>query len=189
MLVLKVPFERVQEDIRTRVKRAFVREKYLEVLPLVVEFFEKRNIAFSQKVVPRYYSIDKDLQIPFAPPLVIGVEGKLVLPWFVFWKDNPLAGENLSLFVTIVKEILEQDSDLADADFMIVDLSFDRNAGCRTMKVTDSREIPLLSEERKILMLKVFAEGFREAKRLSALQEQKKEHSIEVVDAAQIPLL
>jgi hypothetical protein len=189
MLVLGVSLEDIEKDIRTRVRRTDVREKYLDLLPLIARFFQQKTVAFSQGVVPRYYSIDKDLQVPFAPPLVIGVEGRLVLPWFVFWKINPLADENLSLFVTIVREILEQDSDLADSEFSIVDLSHDPDAGCRTLKIIHADEIAIVSEKRKSEMLGVFAEGYREARRLTALKGSAKDRPVEIVDAAQMPLL
>lgn len=47
--------------------------------------------------------------VPFEGPMIYGVGGQLYFPWFSFWRRNPLANERLSLFVTLVEEVLLQD--------------------------------------------------------------------------------
>jgi len=98
--------------------------------------------------------------VPFDPPLIYGKDGVLHFPWFSFWRSNPLAGERLSLFVTIVEDVLLQDPDLENARFQILDFSAPGPKLNRELKIIDAREIGRLTAKRKIEMLSVFAEGF-----------------------------
>jgi hypothetical protein len=106
--------------------------------------------------------------VPFDPPLLYGTGGKLTFPWFSFWRSNPLADARLSLFVTLVDELLADDPDLAAADFQILDFSVPKankpKAGQlkppRQLRVIDARDIPRVSEPTKLEMLTVFAEGY-----------------------------
>ena len=65
--------------------------------------------------VDRHYPVGRGLMVPFEPPLVYGIGGQLYFPWFSFWRRNPLSDERLSLFVTLVDEVLLQDPDLDTA--------------------------------------------------------------------------
>ncbi len=160
LLVLKVPYEQIEEGIRRGVARVSVRDNLLEVLPLVTNYFDGLTPDFVQSVERRYYPVARDLMVPFEPPLVYGVEGALFFPWFSFWRKNPLAVERLSLFVTLVDEILLQDPDLETANFNILDFSVPPNGTKRELIVTNALDIPRINAARKKEMLEVFAEGF-----------------------------
>jgi hypothetical protein len=83
-----------------------------------------------------------------------------LFPWFSFWRQNPLANERLSLFVTLVDEILMQDPDLENARFEILDFSCPGPKIGRRLRVIDSRDIPRIDDTRKAEMLEKFAEGY-----------------------------
>jgi hypothetical protein len=102
--------------------------------------------------------------VPFEPPLIYGINGQIYFPWFSFWRRNPLASEGLSLFITIVEEVLLQDPDLEDAVFEILDFSSPGKNMPRKLTVINAQDIPRVSEQRKAEMLSVFAEGFELAK-------------------------
>ena len=106
--------------------------------------------------------------IPFEPPMLYGVGGQLYFPWFSFWRSNPLARERLSLFVTIVHEILLQDPDLDTARFQVLDFSAPNSKVGRELTVIDAADIPRVSDAQKAEMLEVFAEGFFLAKKILA---------------------
>jgi hypothetical protein len=98
--------------------------------------------------------------VPFEPPIIYGSVGGAIFPWFSFWKSNPLAGDRLSLFVTLVKEVLADDPDLEEADFQILDFSAPKGSSQRELKVTHASDVPILSDARKTEMLEIFAEGY-----------------------------
>ena len=113
--------------------------------------------------------------VPFQPPMIYGIGGQLHFPWFSFWRQNPLAKERLSLFVTLVDEILLDDPDLETARFQILDFSM--RDGKRELNVVDAEEIPRVSQERKKEMLAIFADGFfkaQEALKAAPSQEEEK---------------
>lgn len=159
LLVLGVSYEQVTEGIR-RITRATVRENFLSVLPLIWDHFAGVSPDFYQTVEKRYYPVGRGLMVPFDPPMIYGASGQLYFPWFSFWRQNPLAQERLSLFVTLVDEVLMQDPDLENARFQILDFSRGGPKAPRTLTVTDAREIPRVDEDRKITMLAAFAEGY-----------------------------
>ena len=113
--------------------------------------------------------------IPFDQPIIYGIGGQLYFPWLSFWRSNPLSGEKLQLFVSIVREILQQDPDLEAARFEILDFSASPGEG-RRLSVIDTADIPDLSNERKKEMLDIFAQGFFQA---SAELAQRKEAASE----------
>jgi hypothetical protein len=144
--------------IRRAVKREEVRNNLLGVLPLIRDHFAGVAPDFFQSVDRRYYPVGRGLMIPFEPPMIYGVGGQLYFPWFSFWRQNPLARERLSLFVTLVEEVLLQDPDLETAQFDVLDFSMTN--GKRELTVIDARDIPRIDEARKTDMLSTFAEGF-----------------------------
>ncbi|MGJ4880433.1 MULTISPECIES: hypothetical protein [unclassified Bradyrhizobium] len=163
MLVFNQPYDEIVEGIKRAVKRADVRKNFLEVLPLIRDHFADVTPDFVQSIDRRYYSIGRGLMVPFDPPLLYGVGGQLTFPWFSFWRQNPLARERLSLFVTLVDELLADDPDLAAAKFQILDFSVPRVKGrepLRELRVIEAGDIPRVSEDRKIEMLRVFADGY-----------------------------
>src|SRR6185312_11447689 len=111
LLYLKVPYEQVLEGIRRGTKREDVRENFLSVMPLLRNHFEGVSATFVQSVARRFYPVGRDLAIPFQPPLIYGEDGIIHFPWFSFWRSNPLSAERLTLFVTIVDDVLLQDPD------------------------------------------------------------------------------
>lgn len=179
MLVFKQPYEQIVEGMRRHILRPSVRDNFLGVLPLIRDHFAGVSPTFVQDVASRYYPVGRDLKVPFRPPFVYGADGRLHLPWFIFWRRNPLGSEQLSLFVTIVDEILSQDPDLDQADFVILDFSVpdgDENKD-RVLDVMAAREIPRLSDERKTEMLDIFAKGFLLAQaRLAGRVDGEKKH-------------
>lgn len=162
LLVLGVPYEQVRLGIE-RIKRADVRKNFLEVLPLLRDHFEGLTPDFFQTVERRYYPVGRNLMVPFDPPMIYGVGGQLYFPWLSFWRQNPLKNEALSLFVTLVDEILLQDPDLESAKFQILDFSCPSSGAGRVLREIDAALIPRLSPTRKVEMLEVFAEGYAAA--------------------------
>lgn len=160
LLVYGTPLDQVAEGIRRRVKRPDIRANFLETLPLVAEHFAGVRPSFVQEVARRLYPIGRGLMVPFDPPLIYGASGKIHFPWFSFWRSNPLSDDRLSLFVTLVEDVLLQDPDLEGAEFDILDFSADAETGLRQLKVVRACDVARLSPGRKIEMLEVFAEGF-----------------------------
>lgn len=163
MLVFNQPYEEIVEGIRQAVKRADVRQNLLSVLPLLRDHFTSVSPDFVQTIGRRHYSIGRGLKVPFDPPLLYGVGGQLTFPWFSFWRQNPLAKDRLSLFVTLVDELLADDPDLASARFQILDFSVPRVRGRereRELRVIDARDIPRIDDSTKVEMLRIFADGY-----------------------------
>lgn len=187
MLVLRVPHDQILDGIG-RIKRRDVRENLLSVLPLIREHFAGVAPDFVQAVDRRYYPVGRGLMVPFEPPLIYGVGGQLYFPWFSFWRQNPLATERLSLFATLVDEVLLQDADLEDARFEILDFSVPKGESERTLVVINVQDIPRIEHGRKIEMLEIFAEGFARAMaELSGTREarEKGEEPTEDIDSDQ----
>jgi hypothetical protein len=160
LLVLRLPYEQIVEGIRRGVKRASIRDNLLGVLPLIRNHFADVSPDFVHAVDRRYYPIGRGLMVPFEPPMIYGVGGQLYFPWFSFWRQNPLGAERLSLFITLVSEVLLQDPDLERARFEILDFSAPSAKGGRMLRVMDAREIPRIDDAQKYAMLETFAEGF-----------------------------
>lgn len=173
LVVLHQPLDDVMEGVRRKVNRVAVRDNFLEILPLISRYFDESMPTFVQAINGRMYPLARDLMIPFTPPLIYGANGKLVFPWFSFWKTNPLADERLSLFVTIVDEILKQDADLDNAIFQILDFSAPAKCKRRQLEVLEAKDIPRLSEGRKKEMLVVFSDGYHLAKEALAVNPVK----------------
>ncbi|MGJ4728995.1 hypothetical protein [Luteimonas sp. SDU101] len=188
LLVLHVPYEQIAEGIRRGVKQPSVQANFLGLLPLIRDHFEGVSPAFVNDVAPRLYAVGRGLMVPFNPPLIYGLDGRIHFPWLSFWRSNPLAGERLSLFVTIVEEVLLQDSDLEDAKFTILDFSAPSPKHSRALTVIDAKSIPRVSSARKVEMLDVFAEGFLAAKAVAASAPAEDEKKGADFDANQLPL-
>src|SRR5690606_436843 len=176
------------EGIRRGVKQPSVQANFLSLLPLIRDHFDGVSPTFVNDVAPRLYAVGRGLMIPFNPPLIYGLDGKLHFPWLSFWRSNPLAGERLSLFVTIVEEVLLQDSDLEDAKFSVLDFSAPTPKDSRVLTVVDAKEIPRVSSARKAEMLDVFAERFLAAKAVVAAAPPQDDKRGPDLDANQIQL-
>ncbi|WP_156398430.1 hypothetical protein [Caulobacter sp. Root1455] len=164
MLLFGIPYEQIVQGINSAVKRKEVSKNFLDILPLIREHFLDVSPSFIQSVDRRYYPAGRGLMVPFDVPIIYGDGARIVLPWMTFWKRNPLSGEALSLFVTLVDEVIFQDPDLEDARFEIIDFSAPRKSEQRQVVVTNSAEIPRLTDARKSEMLAIFAEGYFLAK-------------------------
>lgn len=160
MLALGVPYEQVLKGIIEGIKRPDVLKNFLELLPLINHYFKNTSPDFVQSVGRRYYPVSRELMVPFEPPLVYGLGGNLHFPWLSLWRSNPLSGEQLSLFVTIVDELLLQDPDLEAANFDILDFSVSKPKGPRELKIINASDIPRVSEKTKREMLEIYAEGY-----------------------------
>ena len=160
MLVFGHPYDQIIEGVRRGIKRPDVRDNFLGVLPLIRSHFDGVSPTFVQAVDRRYYPVGRGLMVPFDPPLIYGTGGQIHFPWFIFWRSNPLAGQQLSLFVTLVTEVLLEDPDLEGARFTILDFSAPASNRPRDLSVIDARDIPRISEDTKVEMLSIFAEGF-----------------------------
>lgn len=175
LLVFKQPYVEVEQGIRRGVKRATVRDNLLGVLPLIERHFRDEDPAFVQQIAPRVYAAGRGLLIPFAPPMICQVGGQLKFPWFSFWRSNPLARERLALFVACVRELLEQDPDLEDARFQILDFSVPKGEIERELIVLEADDIPTITDERKREMLEIFGEGLVRARAELAQKPSKKD--------------
>lgn len=164
LLHFKQPLDQVLKGIEEFEKRKNVKENFLELVPLISEHFSSINPDFVNPVSTRRYSFGKGLDVPFTPPLVYGVGGQLYFPWFSFWRANPLRGDNLSLFVTLVEEVLNEDPDFEGIKFQILDFSAPLPGEARRLIVTDASEVARLSRERKVSMLEIFADGYTKAR-------------------------
>lgn len=176
MLVFGVPYAQVVEGIRRAEKRPWVRELLIEVLPLIGNHFAGiEPDGPPRRVARRYYPLARDILIPFEAPLEYSVGGQVCFPWFSFWRSNPLADRRLSLFVTIVEEVLLQDPDLDRALFRLLDFSIPEGGHERRLLIIDAREVPRLDEREKRAMLEVFADGYRLARaELAGVKPDKK---------------
>lgn len=164
MLVLGLPYEQIEDGIRKGVKREWVRDVLLEVLPLIRDHFSTITPDFPpQDVAPRKYRAARDFIIPFRPPLVYGIGGQLYLPWFSFWRSGALAGKRLSLFLTIIDELMRDDPDLEQARLEVLDFSIPDGEKKRVLRVVNAREIPRLGIVERDAMLATLAEGYRRA--------------------------
>lgn len=160
LLVFHQPYDEVVEGIRRKVTREDVRANLLGVLPLIRDHFEGISADFVLSVARRYYPVGRELSVPFEPPMAYGSGGVFHLPWFSFWRQNPLRSKKLSLFMTVADEILSQDPDLEQAKFHILDFSAPDAKSSRKLRVIESADVPRLSNEEKTSMLETFAIGY-----------------------------
>lgn len=182
-LVFDLPLEAAINGVQSRVKQENVRKNFCELLPLIHDHFQHVHPNFVAEVGGRQYSVSRDLQVPFAPQLIYGLRGEIFFPWFSFWRSNPMTGENLSLFVTLVSEIIRQDADLDSSNFRILDFSVPKGSNSREIRIIEAQEIAHLDDRRKLEMLEVFVEGYRSAKVM--LSELSRQHSRNI--SAEIP--
>jgi hypothetical protein len=155
----------VVDGIRRTEKRRWVRDILIEVMPFIGSHFAGMELdSPPRRVARRYYPLARDIMIPFEAPLEYSIGGQVYFPWFSFWRSNPLADKPLSLFVTVVEEVLLQDPDLDGADFHILDFSRPEGEEKRSLRIISADDIPRLEELEKRAMLEVFADGYRLAR-------------------------
>jgi hypothetical protein len=156
------------------------RSNYLEILPLADHYFREQKPDFVIDVAPRQFPVGKDLHVPFKPPLIFYKDNKPVLPWFVFWRSQPLAGENLRLFVTLVREMMRQDPDLEEAEFPIIDFSSPQKGAPRGLTSIDSRNVVLFESTELKNRLEILIEGYEIA------SARIQEHSLSSIKASEL---
>lgn len=160
MLVLGIPYDQIVEGIRRKVSRENVRDNLLQVLPLIRDHFDKLHHDSVLTVSRASFFAGQGLRIPFEPPLIYIINGEVFLPWFSFWRSNPLSGKKLSLFVTIVDEIQRQNPDLEGARLQILDFSRPSPKDERALRIIDAADVERLPMEEVTAMLEIFAEGY-----------------------------
>lgn len=176
LLVYGQPYDEIEKGVKQNVRRENVRKNFLSILPLIRDHFDGIRPDFVQSIGKRYYPIGRGLEIPFNPPLIYGVDGQLILPWMIFWRVNPLSKKQLSLFVTLVAEMLQQNPDLEDAKVEILDFSSPKQKLPRELKITDVRDVPVVTREELTRMLETFVDGYLLAKtELEAAPKAKSE--------------
>ncbi len=181
-LLFKVAEDQIINGIKEKEKRERVQKILLEIVPLLHGHFISVQPDFVIDVAPRFYPIGRNLRIPFKSVFIYGVGGQIYLPWFIFWKHNPLDDKQLSLFVTLAREILSQDPELEEAKFEILDFSAVNTNECRQLRVIDTAEIHTFNSKETAEMLAIFAEGFECAEaRLKEVDIPSKRKETEVV--------
>ena len=160
-----VDLEQIEAGIRRVEKRPEHLKNLLEILRLIDEHFNTVEPDFPPiEVECRYYEIAPDIIIPFQPPLCYGIGGQLYLPYPNYWRKNPLRGKRLSVFITIVDEIREQEPDIEMARVHILNYGIPEDEPKRRLVVMDENEIPRVTRDELTATLQVFADGYRAAR-------------------------
>jgi hypothetical protein len=121
---LNVPLDQIEIGIRRVEKRPEYLENLIELLKLIDRHFDSIVPDYPPiEVECRYYKIAPDINIPFQPPICYGIGGQLYLPYFNFWRNNPLKAKRLSVFMTIIDALREQEPDIETAIVNILDFS------------------------------------------------------------------
>ena len=139
------------------------RKNYLEILPLLRSYGDQAAASAVVEIVPRHYSIGRDLRTLVNPPLAYYKNGRAHLPWFVFWKANHFNESRLKLFVSILREVFRQDPDYDEAFLSLVVCSEQCAGAGRQLTVLEASAIPELSSVERSEMLGIFAEGYSQA--------------------------
>ena len=137
LLLFDQPLEDLERAVRMKERRPYFQDDFIEILHLCAEHFDGVKPDYVDAVTTRFYSAGRGLMIPFRPPVFWGLAGETALPWFSYWKRNPLSGTKLSLFVTLVRDILSEDPDLDEARLDLVPrrrLELPRPCGHRYLK-------------------------------------------------------
>lgn len=147
-------------EIKLEVKR----NSYLRALRPCSVFFDELKHGYAIPIGSRSYSIGRGIQVPFCPPMLCGTAKGIVLPWLIFWTDNPLTGLQLQLFVSMVEDILKGEPDLDSAQLLIVDMSDAAIKKDGRPMLTSSADVPKLPASQMVSMLSTVVEGFELAK-------------------------
>lgn len=136
------------------------KDSYLRALGPTEKFFERFERSYEVEVVPRLYSIGRGLQAPFSPRILCGTCAGPVVPWLLFWKNNPLTEEQTALFHSLACDAFSSDPDLENARLILVDTSVKALAGTDLPRIVASDELPLVSRDRLRTMLDTFVAGY-----------------------------
>ncbi|MEX2201611.1 MAG: hypothetical protein WD711_09475 [Dongiaceae bacterium] len=160
MLVFGVPYDQIVNGLTLGVRRQWALKIYLDLLPMIYGHFKDIQPDFVLSVDKRFYPVGRDLFVPFEPPLIYGLNGTIHFPWFIFWRRNPITDVRLSLFISLVDELLLQDPDLENVKFEILDFSAPFANGPRQLVVTDAKDVARVEPNQKKRMLEKFAAGY-----------------------------
>lgn len=156
---LKEPLS-VYQDVVQAWQPSLRRDSYLRALKPTSKFFENFERGYEVEVLPRPYSIGRGLQAPFSPRMLCGTKSGPVVPWLLFWKENPLNEEQTALFHGMVLDAFRGDPDLDRATLMLVDTNRKALDSLGNPRVLLGAEIPVVSQEKMRSMLDVFASGY-----------------------------
>lgn len=176
MMLWGIPYETVAQGIIRKEKRQKVADNFLEALPLMQEYVDSISPHHIQEMPRVYYPLSHDLRIPFSSPLVYQQNNQLHIPSFIFWKTNPLTEEQKSLLATIIDDLFLDDPDFENANFQIVDFSKPAKKEDRELLITNTKEIPRLTQSEKNRKLENLVQGFHlaEAEIANARPSQEK---------------
>lgn len=183
-----IPSEQIVRSI-AGIGQKIKRDSYQRAFSIADRFFENLDRSFELRIEPRSYSIGRDLRVPFAPPMICGggSDGP-VIPWLLFWKQNPLTDEQTSLFMSMAQATIEDEPELDGASLLLVDTSLkalDDGGNARVIKASEVGRIP---DRRLREMLEVFATGFHMAQaewQASATLHKDARRSPEIDDSQQ----
>lgn len=180
LLSRSVPYEQVRASA-SMVKPMLARQNYLDILPLLKAYADSIGPATVVEVIPRHYSIGRDLRALVNPPLAYYQNELGFLPWFIFWKTNYFNEPRLRLFVTMLRETFIQDPDYDDATLKLVVCSEVEPQQGRRLEIIDLSSIPSLGRQDRDEMLGVFSEGYALAVQAQVagtpmLQDPKDDH-------------
>jgi hypothetical protein len=164
MITVKSDLAEMELLINRGVRFELARKSYLEIAPLLSSHFSALSTTFVQEVSARAYPLSRHLRVPFEPPMIFGAGGKVHLPIFIFWRKNPLKGDQLALLASLVRELIAQDPDLDLASTTILDFSIPKGAEERSLREIPFCDIPELSVSRRDEMLAIFAAGYELAR-------------------------
>jgi len=153
------PYEQIHAAAQA-VRPAIARKNYLEILPLLRSYGDRAAASVVTEVVPRNYSIGRDLRTLVNPPLAYYKDGRAHLPWFVFWKANHFNKSRLELFVSMLRDVFRQDPDYDEAFLSLVICSEHHAGAGRQLTVLDASTVSELSPAERNEMLRIFAEGY-----------------------------
>ena len=165
LVCLGTPFAQVEAGIRRVEKRPGHLKNLLDILGLIDGHFRTLEPDYPPvEVECRHYRIAPDIIIPFQPPICYGIGGQLYLPYPNYWRNNPLRGQRLSVFMTIVDEIREQEPDLEKARVHILNYGIPQGETERRLVVADESDISRVTRDKLSAILQIFADGFRLAR-------------------------
>ena len=160
-----VPLAQLEDAIRRYKNRPGHRENLLTLLSLIDRHFSNIVPDYPPiEVECRHYQIAPDIRIPFQPPICYGIGGQLYLPYFDLWRKSPLKGKKLSVFMTILDEIRQQEPDIESARIPILGFSIPPNEEERSLVVIDEADVERVSSRELQRWMQVFAEGYRAAR-------------------------
>jgi hypothetical protein len=165
LVCFKIPVTQIEAGIRRVEKRPGYLKNLLDILRLIDGHFSTLEPDFPPiEVECRYYRIAPDIIIPFQPPLCYGIGGQLHLPYPSYWQRNPLRRERLSVFMSIVDEIREQEPDIENAHMHILDYGIPQSEMKRRLIIVDERDVPRVTRNELTEKLQIFTDGYRAAR-------------------------